>query len=74
MNNPLLTEAIGVHFMDLDTAVEEQVIQNEDDSFTIIINSRLSCERQMTAYHHALTHIMNADFSKTCADDIEKVM
>lgn len=30
MNNPLLTEAIGVYLIDMDTAVEEQVNYNED--------------------------------------------
>lgn len=74
MNNPLLTEAIGVHFMDMDTAVEEQVILNDDDSYSIFINSHLNWERQMTAYQHALQHIMNYDFSKEYVDDIEKVM
>lgn len=74
MNNSLLTESIGVYFLDMDTAVEEEVHPNEDGSFTIIINSRLNCEQQMMAYQHALTHIMNDDFSKACADDIEKVM
>lgn len=74
MNNPLLTEAIGVHFMDMDTAIEEEVHPNEDDSFTIIINSRLNWERQMSAYWHALQHIMRGDFDKVNADDIEKAM
>ena len=74
MNNPLLTETIGVYFINMDTAVSEQVVQNEDDSFSIFLNSRLSCERQMLAYQHALEHIMNDDFSKDCADDIEKAM
>ena len=32
MNNPLLTEAIGVYLIDMDTAVEEQVNYNEDGS------------------------------------------
>lgn len=59
MNNPLLTESIGVYFLDMDTAVEEGVHPNEDGSFTIIINSRLTCERQMLAYQHALKHIIN---------------
>lgn len=72
MNNPLLTDIIGVFFMDMDTAVEEEVHSNEDASFTIIINSRLNWERQMKAYHHALAHIINDDFSKEYADDIEK--
>lgn len=74
MNNPLLTETIGVYFINMDTAVSEQVVQNEDDSFSIFLNSRLSWERQMKAYQHALQHIMRDDFSKRCADDIEKAM
>ena len=42
MNNPLLTEAIGVYLIDMDTAVEEQVNYNEDGSFSIFVNARLS--------------------------------
>ena len=74
MNNPLLTEDIGVRFVDMDTGIEEQVLYNSDLSFTILINSRLNWERQMIAYHHALEHIMNKDFDKVCADSIEKAM
>lgn len=74
MNNPLLSETIGVYLINMDTGIDEQVVNNSDGSFTILINSRLSCERQMLAYQHALEHIMNDDFSKSCADDIEKVM
>lgn len=74
MNNPLLTEAIGVYFLDMDCLIDEQVIFNEDGSYSIFINSRLNHERQMLAYQHALMHIMNDDFTKECADDIEKVM
>lgn len=74
MDNPLLTENIGVYFLDMDTAVEEEVHPNEDGSFTIIINARISQERQMCAYQHALTHIMRDDFSKFNVDEIEKAM
>lgn len=74
MNNPLLTEAIGVYFLDMDTAVEEEVHPNEDGSYTIIINSRISYKRQMIAYQHAIKHIMDDDFNKENADDIEKAM
>ena len=65
MNNPLLTEAIGVYFLDMDCLIDEQVIFNEDGSYSIFINSRLN---------HALTHIMNDDFSKENADDIENAI
>jgi hypothetical protein len=74
MNNPLLTEAIGVYFLDMDSKIEEQVISNSDGSFTIMINSRLNQERQMLAYQHALIHIANDDFNKKNADFIELAM
>ena len=70
MNNPLL-EDIGVHLIDMDTAVHEHVIMNEDGSFSIFINARLNYESQMLAYHHALMHIANDDFYKEDADMIE---
>ncbi len=38
LNNPVLTEAIGVYFIDMDTSVHEEVHLNEDSSFTIFIN------------------------------------
>lgn len=74
MNNPLLTESIGVYFLNMDTAIEEEVHPNEDGSFSIFINARLNWERQMAAYQHAIRHIMEDDFSKDCADEIEKAM
>lgn len=74
MNNPLLTESIGVYFLNMDAAIEEEVHPNEDGSFSIFINARLNWERQMAAYQHAIRHIMEDDFSKDCADEIEKAM
>lgn len=74
MKNPLLTEDIGVYLIDMDAAVEEQVNYNEDGSFSIFVNARLNCERQMIAYQHALMHIAQNDFEKECADTIEKAM
>lgn len=74
MNNPLLTEAIGVYCIDMPSRVEEQIVFNEDGSFTIFINARLTQERQMLAYQHALIHIMQDDFSKDNADEIEKAI
>ena len=71
LNNPVLTEAIGVYFIDMDTSVHEEVHLNEDSSFTIFVNSKLNSEARMLAYQHAIEHIMNDDFSKESADDIE---
>ena len=74
MNNPLLTEDIGVHFIDMDPGVEEQVIYNEDGSFTLLINSRLNWERQMQAYQHGMRHIAEEHFNLPDADNIEQAM
>ena len=74
MNNPLLTESIGVHFLDMDLGVEEQVIYNDDGSFTLLINSRLNCERQMLAYQHAMRHIAEGHFEQLDVDTIERIM
>ena len=74
MNNPALTESIGVHFIDMAPRVEEQVVLNEDGSFSIFINVKLNYERQMLAYQHAIQHIMQNDFSKADADEIEQAM
>ena len=57
--------------MDMDVLVGEQVIKNNDDSYTIFLNSRLSHERQLECYRHALLHINNKDFEKENADKIE---
>lgn len=74
MSNPLLTEDIGVYFLNMDTSVNEQVILNEDGSYSIFLNARLNRERQMNAYKHALEHILKDDFGRECADEIEKEM
>lgn len=74
LNNPLLSEAIGVYYLDMDTAVEEQISFNSDGSFSIFINAKLNYERQMLAYQHAIRHIMQNDFSKADADEIEQAM
>lgn len=50
MNNPLLIEAIGVYFLDMDCRIDEQVVFNEDGSYSIFINSRLNHERQMLVF------------------------
>lgn len=56
----------------MDVLVGEQVVKNKDDSYTIFLNARLSYERQVAAYWHAINHIKNGDFDKGNADIIEQ--
>ena len=58
-----------VIFMDMTT--NEAVTENEDGSYTIFINARLSYEKQMQSYLHAMRHITGEDFSKNCVQTIE---
>lgn len=62
---------INTKLIDMDVLVGEQVIKNNDDSYTILLNARLSHERQLECYRHALLHISNEDFEKDNADEIE---
>ena len=62
---------INIHLLDMDVLIPEQIVRNSDDSYSIFINSRLTRERQVAAYAHALKHIQNGDFEKPDADKIE---
>ncbi len=55
----------------MDFPLQETVTKNEDDSYTIFINPRLSAEDQQKRVAHALKHIMGDDFYKQNADKIE---
>lgn len=67
-------DKIQTHIIDLDPKIEEQIVLNNDGSYSIFINARLNRERQLAAYRHALSHILKRDFRKSDADDIEMSM
>ena len=51
-------ENISVHIIDFKSAgIDEQVILNQDGSYTILIDARASYEAQAAAYEHAMSHI-----------------
>ena len=64
-------EDISVHFVDFHgSGIDEQVILNQDGSYTILIDARASYEAQAAAYEHAMSHIRNGDFQK---DDVQQI-
>ena len=66
-----MTQDVNVVVMDFKTSkAKEMVSFNEDGSYTILINSRLSYEGQLKAYEHAMKHIRENDFEKT---DVQKI-
>ena len=65
-------ENISVHIIDFKSAgIDEQVILNQDGSYTILIDARASYEAQAAAYEHAMSHIRNGDFQKEDVQQIE---
>lgn len=57
--------------MDFPVKGNEMVTENEDGSYTIMINTRLSYDGQLNAYRHAMKHIENDDFQKNDVQHIE---
>ncbi len=62
---------VNVVLEDFPTKTAETVTENADGTYTIFINSRLSYERQLIAYEHAMKHIEKDDFLKYDVQTIE---
>lgn len=67
----LLSE-VNVQIIDFGNSVPATVTINEDGSFSIFLNARLSYERRLEAYMHELRHIESNDFnSRETVEEIE---
>lgn len=68
----MTTPDVNVVVVDFKTAKgNEMVAYNEDGSYTILINARLSYASQLKAYEHAMRHINENDFQKEDVQTIE---
>lgn len=65
-------EDINVQLLNMDTKIPEQLVKNDDDSYTIFLNARLSQESRIKSYMHALRHIEDNDFEKEDVQHIEE--
>lgn len=68
-----MTKDVNVHLVDFPAPGKEMVVKNEDGSYTVLINARLSDSGQLAAYQHALSHIEEEDFTKDNVQEIEAV-
>lgn len=48
------------------------LVKNDDDSYTIFLNAKLTRENHLKSYAHAIRHIENGDFDKEDVGEIEK--
>lgn len=67
----MTTPDVNTFLVNFPTPGNEMVVENEDGSYTILINAKLSQDGQLKAYQHALTHINNDDFEKSDIQSIE---
>lgn len=67
----MTTPDVNTFLVNFPTPGNEMVVQNEDDTYTILINAKLSLDGQLKAYQHALNHIINGDFEKSDIQSIE---
>ena len=49
---------------DMPTTVKAVTVKNEDDTYTILVNSKLNYEQQQESFIHEIMHIINCDFEK----------
>lgn len=63
-----MTPVVNVILWNFPNNGREMVVPNEDGSYTILINSKLSDEGRFRAYEHAMKHITDNDFEK---DDVQ---
>ena len=61
----------NVCFMELPSRIKGYVSENDDDTYTIILNSRLTHEQNVKTFTHELSHIENNDFEKPTVDEAE---
>lgn len=66
-----MTPDVNVFLINFPNSGREMVVPNEDDTYTVLINARLSHEEQLKAYEHALRHITNEDFNRLDVQEIE---
>ena len=62
---------VNVFLVDFRVPGREMVVPNEDGSYTILINAKLSQDGQIMAYQHAMNHISGGDFEKSDVQIIE---
>lgn len=66
-----MTQDVNVFLYNFPNNGREMVIENEDGSYTVLINSKLSDVGREEALKHAIGHIENNDFEKNNVQEIE---
>lgn len=61
---------INTIVLDLPVHVRSFTRYNPDDTYTVVLNARLSREEQQKGYNHELQHIRQHDFEASASADL----
>lgn len=65
-----MIQDVNVILVDMPPRISAYTIRNIDFSYTIVLNARLSYEKQLDSYHHELNHIENGDCDRKGSADV----
>lgn len=66
-------DIVNTIFIDMPTTIKAYTICNNDDTYTVVLNSKLTREQHLLSYHHEMRHIENGDYLKKCGVDIIEI-
>lgn len=66
-----MTPDVNIVLLNLPTTTSEAITENPDGSFTIVLNAKMTHEKQLESYEHAMEHIRNNDFERNDVQSIE---
>lgn len=66
-----MTQDVNCIMLDMPSQIKGYTISNPDNSFTVVLNSKLTHEQRLISYRHEINHIQHRDFEFSNADDIE---
>ena len=58
----------NIIYADMPTTIKAYTMHCNDDTYTIVLNSRHCLEQLMKSYHHEMKHIENGDYDNQCND------
>ncbi|MCI9305835.1 MAG: hypothetical protein HFI28_05055 [Lachnospiraceae bacterium] len=65
-----MTPDVNTLEYDLPVAIAGYTISNADNSYTVVLNARLTFERRMQAYQHEMEHILTGDYDRKIDADM----
>lgn len=66
-----MTQDVNCIMLDMPSQIKGYTISNPDNSFTVVLNSKLTHEQHLISFKHEINHIRHRDFEGSNADDVE---